>query len=399
MVDGGLLYSWFGRTIIKPLASLKLTVVLFGMAIFLVLAGTLAQVDEDIHTVLGKYFRSWGVLIPLKIFGPRSWNLPMSIPFPGGWIIGGALLVNLLAAHAIRFRMTWARAGILITHAGLMLLLIGELVTGVYAVEGNMTIYNGKSSNFIEDLNAYELAVIDASDPSSDNVTVVPHGMLRPGRTVSDPALPFDVSTVEYYPNSNGESAARESANPATSGAGLKIVAKPAARVSGANPSQSVNMPAAYVTFFKKGSTESLGTYMVAVWHVLPQSIVVEGKSYDLYLRFKRTYKPYTIHLYEFRHDRYQGTNIPKNFSSRVRLIDRDRGVNREALIYMNHPLRYAGETFYQSSFKPGDAGTVLQVVENPGWLLPYLSCILVSLGLIAHFVLRLMQFLSKRAA
>src|ERR1700681_3093287 len=51
-----------GSTVIKllmPLASLRLTVVLFGMAIFLIFAGTLAQVDKDILDVLGEYFRTY----------------------------------------------------------------------------------------------------------------------------------------------------------------------------------------------------------------------------------------------------------------------------------------------------------------------------------------------------
>src|SRR5262245_41268481 len=64
----------------------------------------------------------------------------------------------------------------------------------------------------------------------------------------------------------------------------------------------------------------------------------------------------------------------------------------------MNHPLRYAGETFYQSSFKPDDSGTVLQVVRNPGWLLPYVSCAMVAVGLLIHFGMRLVPAVRKRA-
>src|SRR5690606_31013411 len=45
------------RTILKPLASLKLTVALFLMAIFIVLAGTFAQVEHDIWKVVHDYFR------------------------------------------------------------------------------------------------------------------------------------------------------------------------------------------------------------------------------------------------------------------------------------------------------------------------------------------------------
>ena len=41
----------------------------------------------------------------------------------------------------------------------------------------------------------------------------------------------------------------------------------------------------------------------------------------------------------------------------------------------MNHPLRYQGETFYQSGVLGLGKGTILQVVRNPGWLIPYISC------------------------
>ena len=64
----------------------------------------------------------------------------------------------------------------------------------------------------------------------------------------------------------------------------------------------------------------------------------------------------------------------------------------------MNHPLRHAGETFYQSGFLPNDQGTILQVVRNPGWLLPYISCILVAGGMLIHFGIHLTGFLRRRS-
>jgi len=104
-------------------------------------------------------------------------------------------------------------------------------------------------------------------------------------------------------------------------------------------------MAAAYLTFRKKGSGESLGTYLMS-FLLRPQKVVVEGKTYDVALRPKRSYKPYTIHLDEFRHDKYVGTEKPKNYSSQIHLIDASRNEEREVLIYMNHPMRYEGETF-----------------------------------------------------
>jgi hypothetical protein len=63
----------------------------------------------------------------------------------------------------------------------------------------------------------------------------------------------------------------------------------------------------------------------------------------------------------------------------------------------MNNPLRYAGQTYYQGGFEPGDTVSILQVVRNPAWLTPYLSCILVGLGLTVHFLIHLVQFGKRR--
>jgi hypothetical protein len=166
-----------------------------------------------------------------------------------------------------------------------------------------------------------------------------------------------------------------------------------------------VDVPSAYVTFKKKGSGESLGTYLVSVWLSNPEKVKVDDKIYDVSLRFKRTYEPFTLHLIKFSHDVYPGTDTPKNFSSKVRLVDPERGEDREVLISMNNPLQYGrgsvfglgGETFYQADFlKFGRTGTVLQVVRNPGWILPYISCTMVSLGMLIHFSVNLMSFIQR---
>jgi uncharacterized membrane protein len=65
----------------------------------------------------------------------------------------------------------------------------------------------------------------------------------------------------------------------------------------------------------------------------------------------------------------------------------------------MNQPLRYGGKAFYQASFGKNDTLSILQVVENPGWLIPYVSCVLVALGLLIHFGISLRRSLRRRAA
>src|SRR5712691_2968025 len=96
-------------SLLKPLASLKLTVALLAMSIFIVLAGTMAQVDKDIWEVVDKYFRCAVAWIPLQIFFPPSFfpskpQVPGQFPFPGGWLIGALMFLNLAAAHGLRFK-------------------------------------------------------------------------------------------------------------------------------------------------------------------------------------------------------------------------------------------------------------------------------------------------------
>ena len=96
-------------------------------------------------------------------------------------------------------------------------------------------------------------------------------------------------------------------------------------------------------------------------------------------------YLPYTIQLHDFRNDTFTGSRVARNFSSDLRVVPAD-GSPREAFIRMNQPLRYEGLTFYQSGFYQGplnrNTGTVLQVAGNPGSWIPYLSCVIVTVGL-----------------
>src|SRR4051812_35450687 len=109
---------------IKFFVSLRLTVVLLALSIILIFAATLDQVNLGIWAVQEKYFRTFIVLWNYKGF-------PIPV-FPGGYFIGGLLLVNLVASHIYRFKFTWKKAGILLTHAGLIVLLVGELLTGLW---------------------------------------------------------------------------------------------------------------------------------------------------------------------------------------------------------------------------------------------------------------------------
>lgn len=406
------------KVILRPLASLRLTVVLFALAGFLVFAGTLAQVEGGTWTIVSKYFRCPIAWVDFQVFVkfgqvflglPKTWEVRGSFPYPGGWVVGGLLLANLLAAHAVRFKLGWKRAGIMVLHSGLIILLLSELVTGLFALEANIVLREGETVNFadITQPRKMEVAVIERNG-SQTYETVVPDALLAKEGLIQNDDLPFDIRVDRYMVNAAVVRARPgDDDNPATAGDGLTWKAILKGEVSGTDANQTIDLTSAYVTFFKKGTDESLGTYLVSLFfysnatrRVLPdrpQQVTVDGKTYDVFLRFRRAYKPYSLYLIDFRHDTYLGTGMPKNFSSQLRVIDPERKDDREVLVRMNEPLFYQGETFYQSGWLENDAGTILQVVHNPGWMLPYISCAMVALGMLIHFSTHLIGFLTQR--
>jgi hypothetical protein len=141
----------------------------------------------------------------------------------------------------------------------------------------------------------------------------------------------------------------------------------------------------------------SLGRWLVSDALGAPQRFSWMNRTWQLVMRPARYYKPYSVTLQKFTHEQYAGTQIPKNFASRVTLIDPERSTNRDVLIYMNHPLRYRGETFYQAGFQNDDSATILQVVHNPSFLAPYVACVIVAVGLLFQFGYHLVGFGRQR--
>ncbi|MEM8947625.1 MAG: cytochrome c biogenesis protein CcsA [Planctomycetota bacterium] len=524
------------RTLLMPLASLKLTVVLFGLSIALVFAGTMAQIDHDIWFVVHNYFRTSFAWIDFQVFLPRAWNVPGGIWFPGGWLIGAALGVNLLAAHALRFKvaargkalgiglailtagiaMTWLviqsglddtveselsprfcnglwhamrfalgagtlgmgytlalnyrrmaqsgahwlwwlgtiscvllaalsiwlfanpeaqldpsglrimwqlikstgagvvllvgcywvfgrRAGIVLLHGGIALLMFSELWTGLSAKESQMRLVEGQTLSYAEDIRTVELAVVDKSDGDSDRVTVVPLPVLvdafENDRAIDDDNLPFSIRVKRYLPNAQTRFAQPSEDNPANKGLGLLKLAKELPINTGVGADQGVDTPAAYVELLSKDNQQTLGVYLLWVAQNA-DTLMVDGKPFEMALRFEQIPKPYSVKLIDFSHDQYAGTTKAKNFASLVQLEEPEKNVDREFKIWMNNPLRYGGDTLYQSGFDPRNPrATTLQVMTNSGWMIPYVSCMIVLIGMLAQFGSTFWRFARRDAA
>jgi hypothetical protein len=369
------------------LVSLRLTVALLVLGMLLVFAATLDQANLGIWGIQQKWFRTFVVFHEVR-------GVPLPL-FPGGYLVGGLLLVNLVAAHVERFKLSWRKAGMFLTHAGLILLLIGELLSGLWQEDFHLRLSEGDTRNYAESYRGNELAITDTTDAAFDDVVVVPEARLARHESLQHPKLPFRVVAKAYYPNSFLRMRAADGPpSLATAGLGLGIVAAPQPMTYKTDES---NTPTAYVEI--SGADGSPGTFLVSTGLTEAQRFDYAGRSWKITLRAKRVYEPFSLTLLKFSHDRYAGTDIPKNFSSRIRVTTPDGRDDHEVLIYMNNPLRYAGLTFYQAGFENNDRTTILQVVRNPSWALPYISCSLMALGLLAQFGIHLVGFVQKRRA
>src|SRR6202051_2221015 len=167
------------RQLVNIITSLKLTIICLAAAMVLIFAGTSARGHLGIHEAQQRYFQSMFVWWPPE---GRGFKIPI---FPGGHLIGAVLLINLVAAHAKRFRWAWRKLGIHLTHAGLIIMLAGGLFTDLFAVESHMRLSGGEHKNYSEDTQRMELAVIDTSDNDLDQVTAIPDTVLRHNRTIA----------------------------------------------------------------------------------------------------------------------------------------------------------------------------------------------------------------------
>lgn len=392
------------HTLLKFFSSLQLTVVLLTLSLVLIFFGTLDQVEYGIWETQKRYFESFFVTWSYPIQAPAGTHLQwLKLPLPGGYLLGGFLLVNLLAAHTTRFKLTWKKSGLFCIHFGLILLLISELLTDIVSEESQMAIDEGGQINYSETVLENELVFIDRSESDYDTVHTISTDWLKKGKRTTIPNSDLSVRAIHYYPN------AKIARSPQTSEAGplnrtlankgiveridLQVIEQPVDYSQDA-----INTATAFIEILD-ASDKSLGVWLVS--NVIderfpPQIIQTDSQNLELALRFKRYYHPFTVELVDFTHEKYPGTEIPYNFSSEVFVNDLNQNKKQKALIYMNHPLRYGGLTFYQASFANEDTTSILQVVKNPGWLLPYISVLLMGLGMCFQFGMHFIQFSRK---
>ena len=366
------------KQIIKFCTSPKVFVFTLIWLMVLVVLGTLAQRDIGLYASQQKYFSSF-----------ITW-VGNILPMPGGRTALILIFLNLTFMLCTKNLWKIKKIGLLVMHIGALLLLIGGGLTAIFSSEGNMAINEGDQSNYVDDYHNMELTIVNTSKDNLDEFTVFDQPILRKGNILSHESLNFDIEIISYLKNCEAQRR--------TSHAGIQYKGMLKNFIlSELKPEKENSQNRPGIMFRIPNSSGVDEIYGLFLGQSIVQTATINSQDYELLIRRKRTYLPFTIELLDFKKVLYPGTGIAKSYSSEVNLIE--KGVSRRVLIEMNKPLRHRGYTFFQSSFIESQEGetTVLAAVKNYGRLFPYISSIIMCVGLLIHLTMKLPGLFNKR--
>ncbi len=296
------------------------------------------------------------------------------------------------------------KAGIVVVHSGLLLLMAGELLTSLSAIEQRMFFYEGDTTSHTFNVDESEVALISPVADDKETVVALDFDALKVESTFTDSRLPVRLKPLALFTNSIlQKKQPGDPSIPGEQGIAKTYRCVPVAPTSGAD-TNSTNLSSAYVEVLRTDKDESLGVFLIS--QQLYQndtfdldSFEVDGRRWQIALRFRHYYKPYSVFLESTERTNYLGTTTPRTYSSRFRIIDPQHNTDEIKSVSMNEPLRYNNETFYQSGHDVGPDGrtwSILQIVQNTGWLIPYVSCTFVGFGLFMHFMAIFLRFVER---
>ncbi len=120
----------------------------------------------------------------------------------------------------------------------------------------------------------------------------------------------------------------------------------------------------------------------------------IEGNTLTVWYGSDRIKLPFSLKLNDFILERYPGSSSPSGYKSDVVLIDKENGVEKPFLIFMNNILKYRGYRFYQSSFDQDEKGTILSVNhDTAGMLITYTGYALMIIFIIIALISKKSMF------
>jgi hypothetical protein len=381
----------FIEKFVEALSSLWLSCVLLILLFVLTWVGTLEQVHTGLFEVQRKYFDS---LFLIHHAGP------LAIPLPGATLVMGVLFVNLILGGIVRLRKNAGTIGILITHVGILMLILAGFVKQHFSEDGHVTLFEGQRSNTFESYQRWEVAIFERLEGGRLREIVAPQESFE-GVASSAPAifrsseLPFELQLAHFTPNS-----AVLPKGPMVNAA-LPVVDGYFVNALEPEKENERNVAAIYATVAEKAGGAK---HESILWGAArqPWTVSVGGKDYGIELRREQYLMPFTVALEDFKKEDHPRIDMPKSFSSDVSVVEGSS--KRGVTISMNEPLRQGGLVLYQASWGPSNARpgeplfSTLAVVRNPADQYPLYSCIVIAIGLVLHFSRKLSKFVRHEA-
>lgn len=331
---------------LQRLGSLRLTTALLSIVFIEVLAGTFVEARLGLWASHTYVFENWWGGLPL---------------------VCSIAAINLIAAFLVRFRWKLPNAGLLVSHLGLVGLLLSGAVGIGLTKSSNLDLGAGQTSNESQLGDQWELVVVEHAGGSIQTRGIAVES-LAPGLALQ---LGSEKDRIRV------ESVVAHGLCDSTG------VARPLM----APKESSARIPALSLSLETDGGTSR----RISLDGNRPMAGLDAGRG--LLLRRAVLPLPFSVELISFHREDHPGSTRPKSFESRVR-IQEPGNPPREALIRMNHPLRIGNFTLYQSSWREdertGQERTILAVVENPATKLPYWATFLIAAGLVFHLAPRL---------
>lgn len=354
----------FFANLIKTAASLKLTVFCLLFISILVVWGTFYQVDFGIYAAQKRFFDSWFFLIAGLI------------PFPALKPVVAVLALNLLASGACRFSFRVEKIGVFLMHVGTVALIAGTSFSSFLINESVLAIFEGEKSNVSIKPSQWEIALFKKDNGNLTNAGFHVINHLKPGATIPFVRDGISISVEQVYKNCEAYGTTPhkiESLKPKET-----------------EHSQDKNIPGLILSVSKQDAQGLLNSRVCIYGGTgVPAHCVIGRDTLLISLQPGHFKLPVQIELIKFTKEEHPGTQTAKSYSSRVRVSGPE--LNREVVISMNRPFRYKTFTFYQTSYsiQNGRTASTLSVVENPVRFVPYLTGIIIMLGLLYHFIFK----------
>jgi hypothetical protein len=369
---------------------------------------TLEQVNFGLHATLQKYFTpgAWYVLPDAGVLGENlvGKSLP---PLPGGYWVCALLVLNLTLGGIIRMRRGWKKVGILMSHFGIIFMIVAGGVSQLKEERGVMMLSEKPASAFPQTADyaqAFTETTVEITEVK-DGKLVGPVHFVKDAyyldlkgedtRTVKLPKLPFDLQFQGYVQNAKPISAASMAptrGEPVVDGWFL-FAREP-------NKESEADTPGVHARVLGRDGKAG-AIVLLAVDSHAPYTVNADGRTFIVRMDKRVWPVPFQVRLEDARSEYHPNTNRPKVFESDIVRIEGGR--ESKVFIEMNEPMRYGGYTFYQRTMMNGLGGgdreatiSGFEVVRNPADKWPEYSIYIVGLGLCIHFVTKLAGFLFR---